>query len=567
MSGLRSLNTVLVRVGAAQGVLLIGLMIVALIGIAALRTVGESVTRDLSALSRMSEATNGLVVALFDEIRAAEQYVTNRTSNVRAVYRASGETAYEYQAQLRALPDLTEDERANVNRIAALQAETEVLYGIAHAQTDLGRRTEALATVEAARVPAADMMRRVRDFSAVQRAKTTSTARRLQQAADDRRLAVWAVLIVSALLATIVSVATLRSVEMPLRRLEAAATRFGDGDLRPFTLGSVPGELQTLADAMSRIGTRLRALVRDVVREAERIAGTAGDLSAASEELAATAGEVSTAMVHISGAAERQVSGLEQGTGAVEALRSTAAEHREVAARVATLGGNVRRLAATNERDVARAGSALLELGEVVQSTSSQVEELDRFSEVVADFVQLIKTISSQTNLLALNAAIEAARAGERGLGFAVVADEVRQLADSSAKAAEEIGDTLETVRLKVAEVRETMSAGRSKVRGVEAVAQGAARALQEIGEAVEEIEEAARRVETAAGANLRAAEQIKEIVRAVSDAAHGLATSSEEVSAAAQQQGASTEEMAAQTTDLSQAAEHLRSLVRGLRV
>ncbi len=564
---LADLNTLRARLIAGQGTLIAGIVVIALIGISALRTLDETVSRELGSLTRTSELSGALVVSLFDELRTAEQYLTDPSPGTATAFREAGSRAYELQGALRDLADLADADRLLVARIGRLQAEVEVRFSLAHAERDLGRRAAAEQVALEARGPADELLRVVRTFSAVQRARADQTARAISRSTGQRRTLVWTVLAASAIVGAIVGMATLRSVERPLTRLVAVAQRFAGGDLRPVTLGAMPAELAILADAMGRISTRLRSVLSDVVTEGERLAAAATDLSAISEELAATAGQVTTAMVDIAGGAERQVGGLRESASAVANLEEAVERNRLASERVVALSANIHQLADRYQQDVAAAGRTLVEVGWLVERTSDEVEELDRRSEAVRDFVELIKTISSQTNLLALNAAIEAARAGERGKGFAVVANEVRQLADSSAEAAEHATQTLQTVRNQVADVSATMSAGRSHVTGVGSIAEGAARALEEIGSAIAEIADAAQRVRDEAADNLRAANQIKQAVAAAADAAHMHATSSEQVTAAAEQQGASTEEMAAQANELNESAARLRALVRGFRL
>ncbi len=102
--------------------------------------------------------------------------------------------------------------------------------------------------------------------------------------------------------------------------------------------------------------------------------------------------------------------------------------------------------------------------------------------------MSLIARIASQTNLLALNATIEAARAGEYGAGFAVVANEVKVLSRDTARATDEITDTVEAMRRASEQATRAVDAICAAVRGLDTQASDTFHLLDEQAQATAEI-------------------------------------------------------------------------------
>ena len=137
-------------------------------------------------------------------------------------------------------------------------------------------------------------------------------------------------------------------------------------------------------------------------------------------------------------------------------LVATAQLASETASNLTTISAACEELNSSNAEILRQAADSAKQTESAVNHASHAGEDVHMLSDAtrkIETIATLINKISQQTNLLALNATIEAARAGEHGKGFAVVANEVKELARSSARATEEIGQQITTIQGKASDV------------------------------------------------------------------------------------------------------------------
>lgn len=154
----------------------------------------------------------------------------------------------------------------------------------------------------------------------------------------------------------------------------------------------------------------------------------------------------------------------------------TASNVHEIAAACEELeasNAEVSRQAADSAQLTSEAVTQVSQAGASVQTLQETMRKID-------SILLLINKIAGQTNLLALNASIEAARAGEQGRGFAVVANEVKELSRNSAKAANQIGQQLEAMRIKTGEAASCIVNVNTSIQKINSGALGVANAVEQ---------------------------------------------------------------------------------------
>lgn len=371
------------------------------------------------------------------------------------------------------------------------------------------------------------------------------------------------VLVVSLLLASIVTFLIIRRITGAVERLNRSAKRVSEGYLDESVETNRKDEIGQLAGNYNAMVSSLRKMVQEV-------AETSGHLAAASEQLTASTGENSKAVEYVTELVEESTRGVETQAYASAEVAITMDEMSTGIQKIASASEMIVGAAVQTEQDVSTGSAKMQHVGEQmktiresVHQSGTLIAELNGLSAKVAETSTAISAIAKQTNLLSLNAGIEAARAGEHGRGFAVVAGEVRKLSEASNVSAGQIQETISEMVDLIASAYDVM---RHKVVGD--VEQGMA-LTQEASEAFHQIEQSTRHVgeqihevsaitEQMSASSAEVAASVQEMAKI----AQAALESFQSVTAATEEQLASMEEITSSSAALSAMASDMQGQV-----
>ncbi len=213
-------------------------------------------------------------------------------------------------------------------------------------------------------------------------------------------------------------------------------------------------EIGVMGDTFNGMVGELREMFKEIGGSSRTLATSADELAAVSSQLAVSSSQMSHQTDGVASATEQMSSNINSMAAAVEEASSNA---NSVSSTAEQMSANMHSIATSVEemsqsiREVAQnTGETSKVAGEAMglsKTASDTMQTLGAAANEIGKVTAMIKRIAEQTNLLALNATIEAASAGEAGKGFAVVANEIKELANQSARAAEEIAAKIEGVR------------------------------------------------------------------------------------------------------------------------
>ncbi|CBW27416.1 putative methyl-accepting chemotaxis protein [Halobacteriovorax marinus SJ] len=202
-------------------------------------------------------------------------------------------------------------------------------------------------------------------------------------------------------------------------------------------------------------------------------------LSDVTHEVSSNADKMKSNSVDLSDGSTKIASAIQETVSTLDELSSMVSRNLENVELSSKKSGESKVVAESGKQSVTNMIAAM---GEINNSNSDIVSEMDNISHKMNEIIDVINEIGSktdiindivfQTKLLSFNASVEAARAGEHGKGFAVVAEEVGSLATASGSAATEIsemlGESVKKVEAIVADSKSKLSAlssvGKEKV-------------------------------------------------------------------------------------------------------
>ena len=257
--------------------------------------------------------------------------------------------------------------------------------------------------------------------------------------ADETARLTAAAVAVTALIVIVIGFILSTSMGTTIRKIMNGLEKASTGDLTVDIHTRRKDEFMILCESTNQMLGNIRALINkaDTVAKAlgnasERVGGNSGILLEETKSITTSISDVEKGIVMQANDAEHcltRMDDLSKKIGVVSENTGKIADIADVTKSTVSDG-----LATIDTlQDKVKATT------QVTAEVISNIEDLEKASQSIANIVGAINDIADETSLLSLNASIEAARAGDAGRGFAVVAESIRKLAEQSLNSVNEI--------------------------------------------------------------------------------------------------------------------------------
>lgn len=328
---------------------------------------------------------------------------------------------------------------------------------------------------------------------------------------------IFVVVLASILLAIFIATVTVRSISIPLAKVNQILGVVASGDMTQKLDDSAQDEFGDLARNCNKVIANLQQLIQGIISR--------------STQLAAASEQTSAITVQTTQAIREQKSQVTQAATATTEMSSTAQgvlqSANDAVAEIKNADNEAERVKGISVENK----NIILQLSHEVEQASVVINKLHKDSASIGSILDVIRGIAEQTNLLALNAAIEAARAGEQGRGFAVVADEVRSLASKTQASTQEIQAMIQVLQSGAHAAVEAMNKGKKQAENCVEKTEIATKALDSITHAVHLAHDMSEQISDAAKEQNQVSHEISKLLESIVSIAEETASGAEQTS------------------------------------